>query len=219
MKRWTMWSLCGSLQLISLLANAEQLSRLKKKEQGSPPPHVFAQTLDEAASIISVARGYDLIYGSPCLFVQDKEGIEEDMWGQGKCVLCRGLCRGRRVGSFGHPRRRAHFDSTGLHSASRLRTLRSLHPRRPCHRTGQRTPHGGRDADGILVCHAAYGDFVAEEHNTKQVRPHVWFEQDNDSGLQFRAYREDGTEELLAERAGQGLVTDVWNETGWIWQK
>jgi hypothetical protein len=69
------------------------------------------------------------------------------------------------------------------------------------------------------VCHASYGDTVREEHNTKQVRPHVWLEQDNDAGLQFRSYREGGTESLLAERPGHGLITEDWNETNWIWQK
>lgn len=77
----------------------------------------------------------------------------------------------------------------------------------------------GKDADGLLVCHASYGDSVREEHNTKQVHPHVWLEQDNDAGLQFRSYRADGTEALLAERPGQGLITEDWNETNWIWQK
>ncbi len=76
-----------------------------------------------------------------------------------------------------------------------------------------------KDADGLLVCHAAYGDSVREEHNTKQVRPHVWLEIDNDAGVQFRAYRADDTEALLAERPGHGLITEDWNETNWIWQK
>ncbi len=82
----------------------------------------------------------------------------------------------------------------------------------------ERDPRG-KDADGLLVCHASYGDSVREEHNTKKVHPHVWFEQDNDAGLQFRSYRADGTEALLAERPGQGLITEDWNETNWIWQK
>ncbi len=77
----------------------------------------------------------------------------------------------------------------------------------------------GKDADGLLVCHAAYGDSVREEHNTKKVHPHVWLEQDNDAGLQFRAYGQDGTEKLLAERPGHGLITDAWNATNWIWHK
>jgi hypothetical protein len=77
----------------------------------------------------------------------------------------------------------------------------------------------GMDADGLLVCHASYDDSVSEEHNTKQVRSHVWLEQDNDAGLQFRSYREDGVESLLAERPGYGLITEDWNETNWIWQK
>lgn len=82
----------------------------------------------------------------------------------------------------------------------------------------ERDPRG-KDADGLPVCRAAYGDSVSEEHNTKQVRPHAWFEQDNDSGLQFRSYAPDGTEPLLAEWAGEGLITEDWNETNWIWQK
>ncbi len=82
----------------------------------------------------------------------------------------------------------------------------------------ERDPRG-KDADGLLVCHARYGDSVQEEHNTKKVHPHVWLEQDNDAGLQFRAYRADDTEALLAERPGHGLITEGWNETNWIWQK
>lgn len=37
---------------------------------------VFAQTLDEAVSIIGAAWGYDLIYNSPCLRPEDKHRIE-----------------------------------------------------------------------------------------------------------------------------------------------
>lgn len=76
-----------------------------------------------------------------------------------------------------------------------------------------------RDADGILVFGAAYADDVSQEQNTQEARPHVWVEQDNDSGLHFRARIEDNREEVLAERPGLGLVTDAWNETRWIWQK
>lgn len=76
-----------------------------------------------------------------------------------------------------------------------------------------------KDADGVLVFGAEYGNDVGQEQNTQAARPHVWLEQDNDSGLHFRARVEENREEVLAERSGLGLVTDAWNETRWIWQK
>ncbi len=76
-----------------------------------------------------------------------------------------------------------------------------------------------RDADGLLVFRAQYGQDVSEEHNTKQVNPHIWLEQDNDSGLHFRAKYNAEVEDSFAMRSGFGLVTDPWNETNWIWQK
>ena len=76
-----------------------------------------------------------------------------------------------------------------------------------------------KDADGLLVCYADYEDSVAEEHNTKRIRPHMWFEQDNDSGAQLRSVDGEGKETLIAEKPGVGLITSPWNETDWIWQK
>lgn len=76
-----------------------------------------------------------------------------------------------------------------------------------------------KDADGVVVFGAEYGDDIAQEQNTQGARPHVWLEQDNDSGLHFRARVEENREDVLAERPGLGLVTDAWNETRWIWQK
>lgn len=77
-----------------------------------------------------------------------------------------------------------------------------------------------RDADGILVFHAAYGDDVSLEHNTKLVRPHAWLELDNDYGLHFRYVPDDNApDRAFAGRPGHRLVTDPWNVTGWIWQK
>lgn len=76
-----------------------------------------------------------------------------------------------------------------------------------------------RDADGILVFNAQYGDDMSVEHNTKTIRPMIWLEQDNDSGVHLRAKGNDGNETVYAEQSGVGLVTDKWNKTNWIWQK
>jgi hypothetical protein len=75
------------------------------------------------------------------------------------------------------------------------------------------------DGDGVIMLGAEYGQDVALEHNTKIMRAHLWFEQDNDCGIQYRMIDTQGEETQLAERAGIGLVTDAWNRTGWIWQK
>ncbi|MFP4502874.1 MAG: hypothetical protein ACLFTT_17915 [Candidatus Hydrogenedentota bacterium] len=76
-----------------------------------------------------------------------------------------------------------------------------------------------RDADGVLAFGGAYPDDVREIHNTKDVRPYTWFEMDNDSGIHFRAKRGGGEETVDAQKPGEGLVTDSWNKTNWIWQK
>ena len=75
------------------------------------------------------------------------------------------------------------------------------------------------DADGVIMFGAHYDQDIAQEHNTKIMRAHVWLEQDNDCGIQYRAIDAQGQETQLEERAGVGLVTDAWNRTGWIWQK
>lgn len=75
------------------------------------------------------------------------------------------------------------------------------------------------DADGVILFGAAFGDRLDEEHNTKTMRPHLWLEQDNDTGLSFREAAANGEDRALAEAIAVGLVTDAWNETGWIWQK
>jgi Glycosyl hydrolases family 2, TIM barrel domain len=75
------------------------------------------------------------------------------------------------------------------------------------------------DGDGVIMVGAHYGQDIAQEHNTKIMRAHVWLEQDNDCGIQYRAIDAQGQETQLQERAGVGLVTDAWNRTGWIWQK
>ncbi|MBX3178179.1 MAG: hypothetical protein KF886_12515 [Candidatus Hydrogenedentes bacterium] len=75
------------------------------------------------------------------------------------------------------------------------------------------------DADGVILFGAAFGDRLDEEHNTKTMRPHLWLEQDNDTGLSFREATANGEDRALAEAIAEGLVTDAWNETGWIWQK
>ena len=75
------------------------------------------------------------------------------------------------------------------------------------------------DGDGILSFRADYPQDISVEHNTKVMRPHVWFEQDNDSGIHFRAIGTDGKESAHGERSGEGLITDEWNITNWIWQK
>ncbi len=76
-----------------------------------------------------------------------------------------------------------------------------------------------KDADGIILFHADYGDSVSVEHNTKVMRPQSWLELDNDSGVHFRAIGEDGEERAFDEHPGLMLVTDDWNITGWIWQR
>ena len=75
------------------------------------------------------------------------------------------------------------------------------------------------DADGVVMVWAQYDLDTSAEHNTKIKRPHVWLEQDNDLGLQFRVIGADGKEFPAEERVGVGLVTDSWNQTNWIWQK
>jgi hypothetical protein len=75
------------------------------------------------------------------------------------------------------------------------------------------------DGDGVILLGAQYGRDISQEHNTKIMRAHVWFEQDNDCGIQYRVIDTRGEERQLKERAGVGLVTDPWNRTGWIWQK
>ena len=76
-----------------------------------------------------------------------------------------------------------------------------------------------KDADGIIAFGAQFGDDIRIAYNTKTQRPHVWFEQDNDTGIQFRAVNELVEEVTVAEKAGFGRVTDSWNVTNWIWQK
>jgi hypothetical protein len=76
-----------------------------------------------------------------------------------------------------------------------------------------------RDADGILVFDAQYGDDLSVEHNTKLVRPMMWLELDNDTGVHIRAKLDETHEVGYAEQSGVGLVTDEWNKTNWIWQK
>jgi hypothetical protein len=76
-----------------------------------------------------------------------------------------------------------------------------------------------KDADGVILFGGAYGNDVALEHNTKTVRPHLWLEQDNDTGFSFRRAPETGEDFSIAESVATGLVTDSWNVTGWIWQK
>lgn len=75
------------------------------------------------------------------------------------------------------------------------------------------------DADGIILFHGQYGDDLSVEHNTKQVRDHIWLELDNDTGIHFTRTDANGKETQLAADPGIGLVTDSWNRTGWIWQK
>ncbi len=76
-----------------------------------------------------------------------------------------------------------------------------------------------RDADGILLFNAQYGEDISVERNTKTIRPMIWLEQDNDSGLHIRAKLNESREIAYAEQSGVGLVTDEWNKTNWIWQK
>ncbi len=75
------------------------------------------------------------------------------------------------------------------------------------------------DADGVVLVGGAFGDDLGLEHNTKTVRPHLWLEQDNDTGISFRFAPESGEDYALAESVATGLITDEWNVTGWIWQK
>ncbi|MBN2308875.1 MAG: hypothetical protein JXR94_07900 [Candidatus Hydrogenedentes bacterium] len=75
------------------------------------------------------------------------------------------------------------------------------------------------DADGVILFWADYPQDISAAHNLKEMRPHVWLEQDNDSGFQFRFAKANGDENTLFERPGYGLVTDPWNKTNWIWQK
>lgn len=75
------------------------------------------------------------------------------------------------------------------------------------------------DADGIIMVKSEYGSDISVAHNTKEELPHVWFEQDNDCGIQLRSLTKEGVEEILAERCGDAVVTDPWNKTNWIWQK
>ena len=75
------------------------------------------------------------------------------------------------------------------------------------------------DADGVLLFGADYPMDLRVAHNVKEERRHLWLEQDNDAGFQFRVRDAEGEESVLAERAGVGIVTDTWNRTGWIWQK
>ena len=76
-----------------------------------------------------------------------------------------------------------------------------------------------QDADGVIMVWARYGEDLSAEHNAKIKRPHVWLEQDNDLGFQFRAIDAEEKEYPIGERVGYGLVTGEWNETNWIWQK
>jgi hypothetical protein len=78
---------------------------------------------------------------------------------------------------------------------------------------------GEKDADGIILIKSEYPQDISKAHNTKEKRPHVWLEQDNDCGVQLRYFNSEGKEENLAEKCGTGVVTDKWNRTGWIWQK
>jgi hypothetical protein len=75
------------------------------------------------------------------------------------------------------------------------------------------------DADGVIMVWADYGQDTSTEHNAKIKRAHVWLEQDNDLGFQFRVIDSMGKEFPIEERVGVGLVTDSWNQTNWIWQK
>ena len=75
------------------------------------------------------------------------------------------------------------------------------------------------DADGIIMVRAQYGMDVSVEHNVKTKRPHIWLEQDNDTGFQFRLVDAQDRESTSGERPGYGVVTDPWNVSRWIWQK
>ncbi len=75
------------------------------------------------------------------------------------------------------------------------------------------------DADGVTLFRAQFGSDIRVAHNTKDVGPHLWLEQDNDGGFQVRIYAEGANDTLLTIAPGVGLVTDPWNRTRWIWQK
>ncbi len=60
----------------------------------------------------------------------------------------------------------------------------------------------------MLVFGAEYPDDVREIHNTKDVRPYTWLEMDNDSGIHMRGKRGGDKEDVLVQKAGEGLVTD-----------
>ncbi|MBN2327068.1 MAG: hypothetical protein JXR73_07925 [Candidatus Omnitrophica bacterium] len=75
------------------------------------------------------------------------------------------------------------------------------------------------DADGVIMVWAQYDRDTSTEHNAKIMKSHVWLEQDNDLGIQFRVIDAKGKEYPVEERVGVGLVTDPWNQTNWIWQK
>jgi len=75
------------------------------------------------------------------------------------------------------------------------------------------------DADGVIMVRAQYGMDVSAEHNVKTKRPHIWLEQDNDTGFQFRLVDAQDREFTSGERPGYGVVTDPWNVSRWIWQK
>ena len=75
------------------------------------------------------------------------------------------------------------------------------------------------DADGVIAVWADYGMDISGLPDTKRLRAHLWFEQDNDQGLSFRYIDAAGFEAALEERPGIGRITDSWNKTNWIWQK
>ncbi len=76
-----------------------------------------------------------------------------------------------------------------------------------------------QDADGIIMVKSDYDADISRAHNIKEERAHVWLEQDNDCGIQLRIFDADGKETNIVERCGDGVVTDPWNRTNWIWQK
>jgi len=75
------------------------------------------------------------------------------------------------------------------------------------------------DADGIIMVKSDYDLDISRAHNIKEERMHLWLEQDNDCGIQLRIFGADGKEVNIVERCGEGVVTDPWNRTNWIWQK
>jgi hypothetical protein len=76
-----------------------------------------------------------------------------------------------------------------------------------------------RDADGVTLFRADYGENIGAAHNTKEERAHLWLEQDNDGGFQIRVTSSGANDTIMAIEAGIGLVTAPWNRTNWIWQK